>query len=206
MECPTISADLSTALTAWASPRFSTWFTTTSGPDGNYLKEFSPHYFSKTHKTDWGEAINFDGENSGPVREFFLANAQYWIEEFPPRWLSFRRHAKHLRRRPAPYPGGHQPTAGARAAPNRQIYLVAENEPQETRVVRPLEQGGFGMDALWNDDFHHSAVAALTGHNEAYYSDYLAHPQELISAAKWGYLFQGQHSSWQKKASRHAGA
>lgn len=168
------------------------------GPDGNYLMEFSPDYFSKKHKTDWGEAINFDGGNSGPVREFFIANAQYWIEEFHldgfrfdatqniyddgPRHIlaDISRHAR-------------------KAAADRRIYLVAENEPQETRVVRPIEEGGFGLDALWNDDFHHSAVAALTGHNEAYYSDYLAHPQELISAAKWGYLFQGQHSSWQKK-------
>jgi maltooligosyltrehalose trehalohydrolase len=89
--------------------------------------------------------------------------------------------------------------AAREAGGKRRIYLVAENEPQDTRVVRPLDQGGFGMDALWNDDFHHSAVAQLTGHNEAYYSDYLANPQELISAAKWGYLFQGQHSNWQKQ-------
>src|SRR6185369_9053768 len=80
------------------------------------------------------------------------------------------------------------------------IYLVAENEPQHTRLVRPLKAGGYGIDALWNDDFHHSAVVALTGRSEAYYSDYLGTPQELISALKWGFLFQGQYFSWQKKA------
>jgi maltooligosyltrehalose trehalohydrolase len=168
------------------------------GPDGNYLKEFSPDYFSTKHSTEWGEAINFDADNSGPVREFFLANAQYWIEEF--HLDGFRFDATQNIYDDGPRHILSDVTARARkAAGRRRIYLVAENEPQQTRVVRPIEQGGFGMDALWNDDFHHSAVAMLTGHNEAYYSDYLAKPQELISAAKWGYLFQGQHSSWQKK-------
>jgi maltooligosyltrehalose trehalohydrolase len=76
---------------------------------------------------------------------------------------------------------------------------VAENEPQETRIVRATEQGGYGADALWNDDFHHSAVVALTGKHPAYYSDYRGTPQELISALRWGYLFQGQFYFWQKK-------
>ena len=61
-------------------------------------------------------------------------------------------------------------------------------------------KGGYGLDAVWNDDFHHSAMVAMTGRNEAYFSDYLGKPQEFISAAKRGYLFQGQYCSWQKKA------
>jgi maltooligosyltrehalose trehalohydrolase len=168
------------------------------GPDGNYLREFAPAYFSTTHRTDWGEAINFDAANSGPVREFFLANVQHWIEEY--HLDGFRFDATQNIYDDGPRHILADLTAHARqVAGRRRIYLVAENEPQQTRVVRPIEQGGFGMDALWNDDFHHSAAAMLTGHNEAYYSDYLARPQELISAAKWGYLFQGQHSSWQRK-------
>ena len=67
------------------------------------------------------------------------------------------------------------------------------------RLVRPVEKGGYGLDALWNDDFHHTAVVALTGHNEAYYTDYLGTPQEFISAVKYGYLYQGQRYTWQKK-------
>jgi maltooligosyltrehalose trehalohydrolase len=77
--------------------------------------------------------------------------------------------------------------------------IVAENEPQDTRLARPLDQGGFGLDGLWNDDFHHSAMVALTGRAEAYYSDTKGDVQELISAAKYGYLFQGQHYHWQRK-------
>jgi maltooligosyltrehalose trehalohydrolase len=76
---------------------------------------------------------------------------------------------------------------------------VAENESQHTRLVRPIEQGGYELDALWNDDFHHTARVAVTGRNEAYYTDYLGRPQELISAVKYGYLFQGQRYKWQSK-------
>jgi maltooligosyltrehalose trehalohydrolase len=76
---------------------------------------------------------------------------------------------------------------------------VNENEPQLAKMVRPVERGGYGLDGLWNDDFHHSAMAALTGRNEAYYTDHLGNPQEFLAAAKYGYLFQGQRYSWQEQ-------
>src|SRR4029077_8204051 len=80
----------------------------------------------------------------------------------------------------------------------RQIVLIAENERQEAKLIRPRSQGGDDLEAVWNDDFHHSAVVALTGKREAYYTDYLGNPQEFISAAKYGYLFQGQPYLWQE--------
>ena len=76
---------------------------------------------------------------------------------------------------------------------------MAESETQTARLARPIEKGGYGLDAVWNDDFHHSAVVAVTGRAEAYYSDHRGTPQELISALKWGYLFQGQYYAWQKQ-------
>jgi maltooligosyltrehalose trehalohydrolase len=85
------------------------------------------------------------------------------------------------------------------AARGRQTIIVAENEPQLTKLVRPIESGGYGLDALWNDDFHHSALVAMTGRNEAYYTDYLGRPQEFISMVKYGYLYQGQRYKWQKQ-------
>ncbi|HMC28957.1 MAG TPA: DUF3459 domain-containing protein, partial [Verrucomicrobiae bacterium] len=85
-----------------------------------------------------------------------------------------------------------------KAGRGRSTYIVAENEAQESKLVRSPENGGYGMDALWNDDFHHTAIVACTGHCEAYYSDYKGTPQEFISALKWGYLYQGQWYSWQK--------
>lgn len=168
------------------------------GPDGNYLARFSPEYFTKKYTTDWGEAINFDGPHAGPVREYYLQNAAYWISEY---------HLDGLRIDATQNIYDDSPThilaemsrRTREAAGNRSIILVAENEPQETRLVRPLERGGFGLDALWNDDLHHSALVVLAGHNEAYYTDYLGTPQEFISAVKWGYLYQGQYYRWQKK-------
>ena len=174
------------------------------GPDGNYLREFSEHFFSTRHATDWGEAINFDGPEAGPVREFYLANARYWIEEF--HFDGLRLDATQDIKDDSPE---HIIAAIARtaraAAPDRGILVVAENEPQDARLARPAESGGYGLDAMWDDDFHHSAVVALLGRDEAYYSDYRGQPQEFISGVKWGFLYQGQWYSWQK-ARRGRGA
>ena len=168
------------------------------GPDGNYLRAFAEDYFTNRHQNEWGEAINFDDENSGPVREFFTANAGYWIDEF---------HLDGLRLDATQQIFDSSPehilaAVGRRvreAARGRKTFVVAENEPQHAYLVRPPDQGGYGLDAIWNDDFHHSARVALTGRNEAYYADFLGKPQEFVSAAKYGQLFHGQWFSWQKK-------
>lgn len=167
------------------------------GPDGNYLKKFSESYFTDKYQNDWGEAINFDDTDSAPVREFFLANATHWIEEY---------HLDGLRLDATQQIYDDSPThilteignAVRDAGRKRSTFLVAENEPQETRLVREKAKGGYGLDALWNDDFHHTAMVALTGKREAYYTDYYGSPQEFISAAKYGFLYQGQHYKWQK--------
>ena len=90
-------------------------------------------------------------------------------------------------------------SACAAAARGRDTLVVAEHESQDARLVRSSEAGGYGLDGVWNDDFHHAARVALTGRNEAYYRDYLGRPQELISALRWGYLYQGQWYRWQRK-------
>lgn len=168
------------------------------GPDGNYFGHYSKHYFTERYRTDWGPAINFDGERCEGARELVMSNAAYWISEY---------HLDGLRLDATQdiYDSSkdHILAALARAARGaagpRPIILVAENEPQHTKLVRPQDRGGYGLDMLWNDDYHHSAMVALTGHNEAYYSDHTGSPQEFISAAKYGYLFQGQWYSWQRK-------
>jgi maltooligosyltrehalose trehalohydrolase len=167
------------------------------GPDGNYLKQFSPHYFSARYTTDWGEPPNFDGEFSEPVRELFISNAGYWIDEF---------HCDGLRLDATQniYDASKEHLLAAvtrrahAAARGRGIYIVGENEQQRAHLIRPREQGGCGLDALWNDDFHHTAIVAMTGRNEAYYTDYHGSAQEFISSAKWGFLFQGQRYKWQE--------
>jgi maltooligosyltrehalose trehalohydrolase len=164
------------------------------GPDGNYLGCYSKGYVSSNYENEWGEALNFDGPDSAPVREFFVANAAYWVDEYHLDGLRldatqqiFDASADHLVKEVA--------AAVRRAGGLRTTLLVGENEPQDIRMVRD-----YGVDALWNDDFHHSLIVAVTGRREAYYTDYLGKPQELVSAAKYGFLYQGQWYLWQDKA------
>jgi len=168
------------------------------GPDGNYLAQFSADYFTDRHRTDWGQALNFDGPGSRAVREFFLANARAWIAEY--HFDGLRLDATQTIFDESPE---HIVAAVARdvraAAGGRATIVVAENEEQAARLTRPPARGGDGLDAVWNDDLHHSMVVALTGKREAYYIDYRGAPQELISAAKWGYLYQGQRYRWQRQ-------
>jgi maltooligosyltrehalose trehalohydrolase len=166
------------------------------GPDGNYVAEFSGDYFTDTYENDWGKAINFEGPAA--VRDFFVENASYWIDEYHFDGLRLdatqdihdasREHVIAAIVRSA------REAAGA-----RRVFVVAENEPQDARLLRPPSRGGFGLDAVWNDDYHHASVVALSGRREAYYHDYQGTPQELVSCMKYGYLYQGQWYSWQKK-------
>jgi maltooligosyltrehalose trehalohydrolase len=166
------------------------------GPDGNYIGEFSEDYFTDKYENDWGQPINFEGPR--PVRDFFIENAGYWIDEF--HFDGIRLDATQDIQDASPvHVIADIVDRTRKAAAGRSIYIVAENEPQDTRIVRAPGEGGYGADALWNDDYHHSAIAALTGRREAYYRDYKGTPQELISCAKYGYLYQGQWYSWQKK-------
>jgi maltooligosyltrehalose trehalohydrolase len=168
------------------------------GPDGNFLKAYFDGYFTPRYKNEWGEALNFDGPDAAPVREYFIGNAGYWIDEF---------HLDGLRldATQSIHDASDEHILAAigkrvrAAAGGRATLIVAENEPQQTKLVRPLAEGGYGLDMLWNDDYHHSASVILTGHAEAYYTDHRGAAQEFVAAAKWGYLYQGQRYKWQKK-------
>jgi maltooligosyltrehalose trehalohydrolase len=168
------------------------------GPDGCPLPACADTYFTNRRTTDWGAAINFDGPGAAPVREYFLANAGYWIAEFHLDGLRldatqniYDSSARHIITEIA--------RKVRHVALPRRAFVVAENEAQQAWLVREPAAGGAGIDAMWNDDFHHSAQVALTGRTEAYYSDYRGTPQELISAACWGFLYQGQFYTWQNK-------
>ncbi|WP_439621361.1 malto-oligosyltrehalose trehalohydrolase [Gemmata sp.] len=168
------------------------------GPDGNYIREYAPQFLSTRHTTEWGEPFNFDGPDAGPVREFFVANAGYWVDEF---------HVDGLRldATQAIYDDSEDHVVAAigravrAAARGRATFVMAENEPQDATIVRPPGAGGYGLDAVWNDDLHHAARVALTGKNEGYFMDYLGTAQEFVSAAKWGFLYQGQQYRWQNR-------
>jgi maltooligosyltrehalose trehalohydrolase len=164
------------------------------GPDGNYLSQFAADYFSLP--TEWGPGFNFDGAESVPVRDYITSNAAYWIREFHFDGLRldatqqiFDTSARNIILDIA--------DAARQACTKRHILVIAENEPQDPRLIRPKEEGGYGLDAAYNDDFHHTAIVSASGRHEAYYSDYRGSPQEFISLAKRGYLYQGQFYEWQ---------
>ena len=191
------------------------------GPDGNYLGIYSDDYLLQGKGHEWGDVINFDGPNSAPVREFFITNGRYWIQEF--HFDGFRFDATHaIHDNSEEYVISAVGHAAREAAGLRSIILIAENDLQEAKMVRQrgsecrlqatprgpetspdrvnakLQTRGDGLDGMWNDDFHHSAIVALTGQNVGYFSDYSGKPQEFISAAKYGFLYQGQARSWRK--------
>lgn len=169
------------------------------GPDGNHLSQYSEHYFSDRYTTEWGEALNFDGTGSGPVRQFFLANAGYWIDEY--HFDGLRLDATQAIHDASPE---HILAAVSRrvrqaAGKKRRTILIAENEPQNVALLRPIKEGGCELDATWNDDFHRAVHVAMTGQREFYFADYHGTAQELISVSKRGFLYQGQPSERQRR-------
>lgn len=167
------------------------------GPSGNYLGRFSRAYQSG-RPTEWGPALNFDGKDSAGVREFFVSNAAYWIDEF--RLDGLRLDAtQSIFDESRTHVVAELARAARAAAAGRSIVIVAEDEAQEARHARPVARGGLGLDGVWNDDFHHAARVALTGEREAYYGGYTGSAQELLSAVLRGYLYQGSWYGWQKK-------
>jgi maltooligosyltrehalose trehalohydrolase len=168
------------------------------GPDGNYLGKFSNDYVSTRYECEWGDALNFDGPNSDAVRDYVLANAAYWIKEFHLDGLRIDATQQIFDSSPE-----HIIAAIVRVARNagapRKVLIIGENEPQSAKLFLPPEQGGYGIDALWNDDFHHTAMVAMTGRADAYYSDYRGTAQEFVSTLKRGFLYQGQWYSWQNQ-------
>ncbi|HEU4693780.1 MAG TPA: malto-oligosyltrehalose trehalohydrolase [Vicinamibacterales bacterium] len=175
------------------------------GPSGNVLAEFSTFYFAE-HQTEWGRGFNLDGKCSGPVRHFMRENVRHWIEEYRFDGLRFDATQSIVDRSPTHIVHELAEQGRASAAPRR-IYLTAESEPQDAGLARRGD-GDPGVDSIWNEDWHHSAVVALTGRREAYFTDYQGTAHELATMARRNLLYQGQWYSWQKQprgsdASRH---
>ena len=168
------------------------------GPDGNYTAQYSQYYLSEKYVTLWGDVINFDGIGSKEVREFFISNACYWIQEFHVDGL--RIDSTHdLYDEGTLHILAEMADRTRDAASPRKIVLIAENEPQDIKLIRSKDENGYGLNGVWNEDFHHSAIVALKGRSEAYYTDYKGMPQEFISLYKKGYLYQGQAYMWKGK-------
>ena len=157
------------------------------GPDGNYLPTFSPQFFHEHHHTPWGRAFNFDGSMSQPVREFFLRNPIYWMDEF--HVDGFRFDAAH---EVADDSARHIFAEMTDAIHARGGYAVAEDSRNDAQMARPTSEGGGGFDAVWADDFHHVLRVSQTREREGYFQDFAGSLPELTETLEHGWLFRGQ--------------
>jgi 1,4-alpha-glucan branching enzyme/maltooligosyltrehalose trehalohydrolase len=160
------------------------------GPEGNYLGRYAPGFFSSTRSSPWGAAINFDGPDSGPVREFFIHNALYWIQEF--RFDGLRLDAVHaIADQSRPHVLEELSARLRQATTGRHVHLVLENENNNHERLATVPTPG-RYDAQWNDDFHHALHVVLTGETRGYYHDYGAQPPMdlLARALTHGMLFE----------------
>ena len=163
------------------------------GPEGNYLASFGP-YFTDRYQTPWGDAIDFDGPGSKGVRDYFIANALAWARDFHIDALRldaihgiFDNSTRHILKEMA---------EAVRAGSG--MYLIAESDLNDPRVVDPPKDGGHGLHAQWNDDFHHALHTLLTQENTGYYMDF-GHTSHLAKALREGFVYSGQHSAFRGK-------
>ncbi|HVA25146.1 MAG TPA: malto-oligosyltrehalose trehalohydrolase [Chloroflexota bacterium] len=161
------------------------------GPEGNYLRQFSPDYFTSRYNTPWGDAINYEG--CACARKLAIDNALYWLREFHIDGLrldaTFAIHdasAQHLLSELAEAVRTEKPGA----------ILIAETHENDVRYLKPLDAGGYGFDAVWTDDFHHALRRLVAGDHEGYYQDYAGSVEELARALNQGFLYEGQRSAY----------
>lgn len=163
------------------------------GPDGNYLRCFSEHWFTARHQTPWGEALDFDGPRAGMVREAFCQNAEMWVHDYHVDGL--RLDATHAIVDDSPRHVLTDIAERARAAsPRRQVVIIAEDERNERRLVIPEAGGGYGLDGVWADDFHHSMRRAFAGDSEGYFAAFEGSAGEVADILAHGWRYRGQHS------------
>ena len=165
------------------------------GPEGNYLGEFG-HYFTNQHLTPWGSALNYDGNHSDHVREYFIQNGLYWLTEY--RLDGFRLDAIHAIYDQTGKPFLEEWTSALRSR-GQEIgidpIVIAESMMNDPKVIQPVALGGFGMDAEWNDDFHHALHVLTTGERDGYYADYDG-IRDLGKSYRQGYVYTGQYMSF----------
>jgi maltooligosyltrehalose trehalohydrolase len=163
------------------------------GPDGNYLPQFGP-YLTDRYVTPWGDAVNLDGPGSDEVRRFFIDNACQWLDEYHVDGL--RLDAVHAFVDLSAVHFLEELAAEVRALSGRlrrQKVLIAESDLNDPRLLRPVDQGGYGLDAAWSDDFHHAVHVALTGERDGYYGDFDGLP-DIVRALERIYVYDWRYS------------
>jgi maltooligosyltrehalose trehalohydrolase len=168
------------------------------GPEGNYSADFAP-YFTSNYKTAWGDALNFEGPDSDPVRRYFIDNALQWVDEFHVDALRLDAVHAILDISARPFIKEMAATIQEFAErSNRLIYLMPESNRNDAHMVRPREVGGWGLASVWNDDFHHALHVQLTGEQDGYYQDYSG-IEDLARSLRRGFVYTGQYSKYRKR-------
>ncbi len=162
------------------------------GPEGCYLPEFHGQHFTTRHSTPWGCGVNLDGPSSLTVRRFIVDNAAHWIREYHADGL--RLDATHTLIEENAGAIVREIVAEVRRAPSRQVFVHAEDHRNLASMIEEPERGGWGLDGVWSDDFHHIMRRLLTGDAHGYYADYHGTVEELASTIRRGWLYTGQHS------------
>ena len=166
-----------------------------TGPDGAYLFAFSPFYFTNRHQSPWGAGVNLDGERATDVREFFVENALHWIHEY--RMDGLRLDATHAIADDSPRHFLAELSARVKASvTGREVLLIAEDHRNLATMVEPVDQGGWGLDAVWADDLHHEIRRLVAGDRDGYYQDYRGTTEDIAATIRQGWFFTGQHSSY----------
>jgi maltooligosyltrehalose trehalohydrolase len=169
------------------------------GPEGNYLWDYGP-YFTDRYKTPWGQAINFDGPHSNEVRNFFIENALFWFKHYHIDALrldaihgifdmSARSFLLELVERAEEFSRQQE----------KKFYLIAESDLNNATAARQRDRGGYGLDALWCDDFHHALHTLLTGENQGYYIDF-GRIEHLVKSLREGFVYSGEYSQFRKRS------
>lgn len=168
------------------------------GPEGNYLSEYGP-YFTDRYHTPWGQAVNFDGDNSREVRRYFLDNALYWVTEYHIDALRLDAiHGIFDANRPHFLQELGEAVHAQAKALDRTILVIAESDLNDTQVISDLGDGGWGLDAQWSDDFHHALHVLLTREHRGYYQDF-GSLADLQTAMTDGFVYQGQLSPYRRR-------
>jgi maltooligosyltrehalose trehalohydrolase len=163
------------------------------GPDGAYANAFSPYYFTDRHKSPWGQGVNMDGPHSADVRGFFIANALHWIREYHIDGL--RLDATHAIQDDGPRHFLEELTTTIREAVPRPVLVTAEDHRNLASMLLPPSGGGWGIDAVWADDFHHQVRVHVARDREGYYKDYTGSAEDIAGTIRQGWFFTGQHST-----------
>lgn len=169
------------------------------GPEGAYLGAFSPHYFSSRHKSPWGDGVNFDDDHCLHARNFFIENALHWIHEYHIDGLRLDATHAMVDDSPTHFLKELAQKVHASLPKERTVLLIAEDDRNQAQLILPYGQGGYGLDGVWADDFHHQMRRLLAGDNEGYFQDFSGTAQDLAQTIRQGWFFTGQKSVFRKR-------